>query len=118
MSVLNIEANMIEDVLQIEYIKTLTNLRLLNVENNDFLKLNIHKQLIFSNNLPLKATIDQTFIKIDDLQVNRAPNYYLPILRLYYILMVIHFNFNFDTYLSTTVVCNDIFTSRSILSIS
>eukprot|EP00102_Acyrthosiphon_pisum_P013096 XP_008182521.2 PREDICTED: leucine-rich repeat and guanylate kinase domain-containing protein-like [Acyrthosiphon pisum] len=68
LSVLDIQANMIDDVLQIEYIKTLTNLRLLNVENNDFLKLNIHKQLIFSNNLPLKATIDQTFIKIDDLQ--------------------------------------------------
>lgn len=64
---------MIDDVLQIEYIKTLTNLRLLNVENNDFLKINIHKQLIFSNNLPLKSTIDQTFIKIDDLQVNRVP---------------------------------------------
>lgn len=74
---MNIQANMIDDVLQIEYIKTLTNLRLLNVENNDFLKLNIHKQLIFSNNLPLKATIDQTFIKIDDLQVNRVPTTYL-----------------------------------------
>ncbi|KAE9530475.1 hypothetical protein AGLY_010937, partial [Aphis glycines] len=68
LSVLNIQANMIDDVLQIEYIKTLTNLRLLNVENNDFTRINIHKQLIFSNNLPLKSTVDQTFIKIDDLQ--------------------------------------------------
>lgn len=61
---------MIDDVLQIEYIKTLTNLRLLNFENNGFLKINIHKQLLFSNNLPLKSTVDQSLIKIDDLQVN------------------------------------------------
>jgi len=75
LSVLNVQANMIDDVLQIEYIKTLTNLRILNVENNDFLKINIHKQLIFSNNLPLKSTVDQTFIKIDDLQVKSQTDY-------------------------------------------
>lgn len=63
---------MIDDVLQIEYINTLTKLRLLNVENNGFIKMNIHKQLIFSNNLSLISTVDQTFIKTDDLQVNRV----------------------------------------------
>lgn len=68
---------MIDDVLQIEYIKTLTNLRLLNVENNDFTRIDIHKQLIFSNNLPLKSTVDQTFIKIDDLQVNRLQSIHI-----------------------------------------
>lgn len=73
---------MIDDVLQIEYIKALTNLRLLNFENNDFLKINIHKQLLFSNNLPLKSTVDQTLIQIDDLQVNRVP------LWLYYIIFL------------------------------
>jgi hypothetical protein len=63
---------MIDDVLQIEYIKAIPNLRILNVENNDFTKINVHKQLIFSSNLPLKSTVDQTFIKIDDLQVNKV----------------------------------------------
>jgi len=59
---------MIDDLLQIEYLKSLANLRILNAENNKFIEINVHKQ-IFSNNLPSKSIIDQTFIKTELLQV-------------------------------------------------
>lgn len=53
---------MIDDILQIEYLKLLTNLRVLNAENNKFNALiNIHEQL-FSSNLPFKSGIDQKCI--------------------------------------------------------
>ncbi|VVC40486.1 Leucine-rich repeat,P-loop containing nucleoside triphosphate hydrolase,Leucine-rich repeat domain, L [Cinara cedri] len=67
LSILNIENNMINDVLQIEFLKTLSNLRVLSAENNEFIELNIHKK-IFSNNLPFKSIIDQTFIKTELVQ--------------------------------------------------
>lgn len=59
---------MIDDILQIENLKTLTNLRVLNAENNKISDTNIHKK-IFSYNLPTISTINQTFIKSEDLQV-------------------------------------------------
>lgn len=61
---------MIDDVLQIEFLKTLSNLRVLCAENNGFIELNIHKQ-IFSNNLPFKLIMDQTFIKSENQQVTQ-----------------------------------------------
>lgn len=60
---------MIVDILQLENLKTLPNLRALNAENNEFISLNIHEQIL-SNNLPLKSILDlQTFVKTKDIQV-------------------------------------------------
>lgn len=59
---------MIDDVLQIEFLKTLINLQTLKVENNNCFKINVHEQIL-SNNLPLQLIIDQTFIKTEDLRV-------------------------------------------------
>lgn len=59
---------MIDDVLQIEYLKPLINLRVINAENNKFTEINIHEQM-FSDNLPLKSIVDRTFMKTDELQV-------------------------------------------------
>lgn len=73
---------MIDDILQIEFLKTLSNLRVLSAENNKFISLNIHKQ-IFSNNLPFKSIIDQTFIKAEHSQVTQYT--ILPIYNIYYI---------------------------------
>jgi len=59
---------MIDDLSQIENLKTLKNLCVLSADNNKFFEMNIHQQL-FSNNLNSKATIDQLFAKERDLQV-------------------------------------------------
>lgn len=59
---------MIDDVLQIEYLKTIINLQILKVDNNEFFKINVHEQIL-SNNLPLQLIIDETFIKTEDLRV-------------------------------------------------
>lgn len=77
---------MINDILQVEILKTLPNLRVLSAENNKFIELNIHKE-IFSNNLPNKSIIDQTFIKTELLQVTqyyrilkiKVPNYLISV---------------------------------------
>lgn len=60
---------MIDDVLQIEYLKTMSTLHTVNAENNKFIGMNVHEQILL-NNMPLKTIIDQTFIKTEDLQVN------------------------------------------------
>lgn len=67
---------MIDDVIQIEYLKTLTNLRVLNVENNEIINRNIHEQIL-SNNVPIKLIINQTFIKKENLQVTISTYTYL-----------------------------------------
>lgn len=59
---------MIVDVFQLEHLKTLLNLRVLNIENNEFIKMNVHEQLL-SNNLPLKLNIDQMFTTTEELPV-------------------------------------------------
>lgn len=59
---------MIDDTLQIEYLKTLINLQILKVENNEFFKINIHKQILL-NNLPSQLIIDETVIETEDLRV-------------------------------------------------
>jgi hypothetical protein len=59
---------MIDDALQVEYLKTLPNLQFLNAENNKIIDINIHKQIL-SNNLPAKSIFNQTFIKTENLQV-------------------------------------------------
>lgn len=60
---------MIDDILQIEHLKSIPTLHTVNAENNKFIGMNIHEQ-IFLNNMPLKTIIDQTFIKTEDLQVD------------------------------------------------
>lgn len=72
---------MIDDVLQIEFLKTLENLQILEVENNEFFKINVHEQIL-SNNLPLPLIIDQMFIKTEDLRVI-LQFYYYTIIRYY-----------------------------------
>lgn len=59
---------MIDDALQLEYLKTLPNLRVLNAENNEIIDINIHEKIL-SNNIPTKSIINQTFIKTENLQV-------------------------------------------------
>lgn len=59
---------MIDDILQIEHLKSLPNLCTLNAENNEFIMLNIHEQIL-SNNLPLKSIIDLQFMKTENVQV-------------------------------------------------
>lgn len=68
MLVLNIQNNMIDNMLQVENLKSLINLRILNADNNNFMETNIHRK-IFLNNAYTKTTIDQTLIKENDLQV-------------------------------------------------
>lgn len=65
---MSIQNNMIDDILQISYLKTLKSLRVISAENNEFFQASIHEQ-IFSNNLPSKSIVDQRFIKEDELQV-------------------------------------------------
>lgn len=60
---------MIDDVSQIENLKTLKNLCVLSADNNKFFEMNIHQQL-FSNNLNSKAAINQLLAKEEDLQVS------------------------------------------------
>lgn len=61
---------MIDNMLQVENLKSLINLRILNADNNKFMETNIHRK-IFLNNSYTKTTIDQTLIKENDLQVIR-----------------------------------------------
>lgn len=68
LSVLSIQNNIIDDVLQIENLKCLSNPFYLNTDNNEFLKTNIDQQIL-SNNLHPKLIIDQSFEKMEDLQV-------------------------------------------------
>jgi len=59
---------MIDDILQIKYLKSLTNLCILNAENNKFIEFNVHEQIL-SNNLPIKSIVDHVFLKTGLLQV-------------------------------------------------
>lgn len=59
---------MIDNMLEVENLKSLINLRILNADNNTFMETNIHRK-IFLNNLYTNTTIDQTLMKEDGLQV-------------------------------------------------
>lgn len=59
---------MIDNMLQVENLKSLINLRILNADYNPFMETNIHRK-IFLNNLYTKTTIDHTLAKENGLQV-------------------------------------------------